>query len=214
MGYMRKELVLTQLDYLAGMTPSKALAETARLRASAENALLAYQEELAAGGLLPHYDLDKLIDVMQFFARKVRMVRSVDHKTGEYLADKKKIVPEENTPKDYLWLNEKLHYWSHLNEFDHSSNEIIMIAAFYMGNTLVKNFPQLCWGLGKKGKYWRYPNHPSVLWPKKDRKQFQLEPIPIIVNSFSLCVSEKTFARLNTAIDSWIFDARRTLEIQ
>ncbi len=204
MGYVKNSGIVSQLQYLKDMTPTQAMVETRRMRESAEQKLISFQSELRSEGLWPLYELGNLCNILKFFARKVKMFRLIHPETGEFLSKMARVQPEEATPKDYRWVNMELVDWQCLYEFDQDSNQIILIAAFYLGNTLIKNFPKLSWGLGKKGKTWRYPNHPSVLWPKKGRARFQLEPIGQVNGGFAMFVETGSFERMEIAIGHWI----------
>jgi hypothetical protein len=105
--------------------------------------------------------------------------------------------PDETVPD---WIRATEEYQKGLYDFDETSKSIVLAAAYYLGETFVKNYKQLSWAIGNT-KY-AQGNMP-VITPFK--YNMEMPPILIAENSFRKVISEMSDdASVNIALESWI----------
>jgi hypothetical protein len=110
------------------------------------------------------------------------------------------IVPREPDPKVPEFIRNTDDYQKGLFDFDEASNKIILAAAYYLGETFVRAFPQLKWATGNTD--YLQGNMP-VVTGFKFRKE--LSPILVAENIFASIVSQLCDdTSIDIAIGSWM----------
>jgi hypothetical protein len=110
-----------------------------------------------------------------------------------------KTVPEEPDETLPIWIQNTPEYEKGLFDFDKPSKSIILAAAYYLGETFVRNFGQLSWATGNT-------DYAEGNMPVVTGFQFckELAPILIIENLFSRVISDGGNTNsIEVAIQAW-----------
>jgi len=110
-----------------------------------------------------------------------------------------KTLPRAPDPKVPEFIRNTEEYEKGLFDFDDASNTIVLAAAYYLGETFVRKFPELKWATGNID--YRECNMPVVTGFKFN---IELAPILISENIFRGGVSGlRDNASIDTAIEMW-----------
>ena len=114
-------------------------------------------------------------------------------------------VPRSPEPVVPEFIRNSEVYKNGLFEFDEHSNNLLLAAAYYLGETFVRAFPQLKWGTGDTD--YREGNMPVVEGFKFSK---QLAPILVVENLFRRVVGESgTAESITMAIGAWTSNVDR-----
>jgi len=113
-----------------------------------------------------------------------------------------KTVPRDPDDLLPLWIRKTSTYTKGLFDFDEQSKSIVMAAAYYLGETFVKNFNKLSWATGNTD--YAEGNMPVVTTFKYD---IEMAPILISENMFSGIISGiRSTDSIDSVIAAWKAD--------
>jgi hypothetical protein len=111
-------------------------------------------------------------------------------------------IPEEPDPTIPEWIRNTASYTSRLFEFNGPSEELILQAAYYFGESFVRSRSSLYWGTGDIKTY--EANMPVVIG---FQHELELAPILIAENLLRRVTAEpKKIGDFQTAVESWSRD--------
>lgn len=115
------------------------------------------------------------------------------------LVPKLKTVPREADPKVPEFIRNTEDYQKGLFDFDEGSTNVLLAAAYYLGEAFVRNFPHLKWATGNVD--YIQANNPVVTGFKFKK---ELSPILVTENIFSGVISGiRDEDSINTVVEGW-----------
>jgi hypothetical protein len=113
-----------------------------------------------------------------------------------------KTIPREPDLSLPEFIRNTEEYKKNLFDFDEPSKSVVLAAAYYLGETFVRNYEQLSWATGNT-KY-AEGNMPVVTTFKHD---IEMAPILIMENMFGRVISRMgDETSIDTAINAWVSD--------
>jgi hypothetical protein len=114
-------------------------------------------------------------------------------------------IQKSEDPTVPAWIRQTKQYRDGLYEFTESARILVLRSAFYLGESFVRTFPQLRWGIGDEDYA---EKHMPVVAGFKSK--LELAPILVAENLFCRLISDRSTSQsVATAMEHW----RRNVEV-
>jgi hypothetical protein len=134
-----------------------------------------------AAGVRADYSLATLPEFLQWVASQLRTVPR---------------APDPNVPE---WIRSTLDYERGLFDFDARSGNLIVFAAYYMGECFVRSYPHLRWATGNRKQFEQ--NMPVVTGFRYSK---ELAPMMVLENTFRAYIENQAgISRVITMVNAW-----------